>query len=212
MPTGVPPKRKRRRAKNIYVHEIELRSLELKNKPREVFRGMLENVKYRGYEVERLTDGRGIVITKPGGKYVYGKTKREDFMVWVYDPDEKTLWLVKHKDIYKDLEEKGSLDPREAVKVLDALERVYNGDDPDDVLRESRPVARVGEPPDLLLKAYKWIWGQEDCNYPTGKGRTMSWEGWEKKEGEWVRTGEGLADLREELRKAISKGNPVAGG
>jgi len=26
----------------------------------------------------------------------------------------------------------------------------------------------------LLLKAYKWIWGQEDCNYPEGEGREMS--------------------------------------
>jgi len=24
------------------------------------------------------------------------------------------------------------------------------------------------------MKAYKWIWGQEDVNYPSGEGRDMS--------------------------------------
>jgi len=26
----------------------------------------------------------------------------------------------------------------------------------------------------LLLKVYKWIWGQEDVNYPNGEGRWLS--------------------------------------
>lgn len=58
--------------KNIYTHEIELIDLHIKNKPREEFRELLEEVKYRGYEVEQLEDGRKIVITKPGGKFVFG--------------------------------------------------------------------------------------------------------------------------------------------
>jgi putative aldouronate transport system substrate-binding protein len=31
------------------------------------------------------------------------------------------------------------------------------------------------ENPEVLIKAYKWIWGQEDVNYPNGDGRKMSW-------------------------------------
>jgi len=31
-----------------------------------------------------------------------------------------------------------------------------------------------GEPIEILLKSYKWIWGQEDVNYPNGEGRDMS--------------------------------------
>ena len=27
---------------------------------------------------------------------------------------------------------------------------------------------------ETILKAYKWIWGQEDCNYPKGQGRWLS--------------------------------------
>lgn len=35
---------------------------------------------------------------------------------------------------------------------------------------------RCGEIPEVFMKAYKWIWGQEDCNYPPPKykGREMS--------------------------------------
>lgn len=60
-----------------------------------------------------------------------------------------------------------------------------------------------GELPELLLKAYKWIWGQEDCNYPDGKGRAMSWEGWKKVDKTWVKTGQGLRDLRNRLIEQI---------
>jgi hypothetical protein len=172
----------------------------VKNRPRDEFRKLLENVKYRGYEVEQLSDGRKIVLTKPGGKLTYGRVRREDFMVWVYDPADSTLWLISHRDIFDDLKRKGEDDPETTVLILDALERVYNGEDPDDVLSEMKLAPSIGDPPDLLLKTYKWIWGQEDCNYPEGKGRAMSWEGWEKKGDQWVRTGRGLTDLREDLK------------
>lgn len=151
--------------------------LEIRNKPREQFRKLLENVKYRGYEVEELADGRKIVITKPGGKFVFGKVKREDFMVWVYDPSESTLWLISHKDIYNDLEEKGRVDPEETIKIIDALETVFSGEEPNEVLKITKLNNPNGESPEVLLKAYKWIWGQEDCNYPEGAGREMSMKG-----------------------------------
>ena len=162
--------------KNVYKHGIELAHLRIKNKPREEFRKHLEKVKYRGYEVEQLEDGRKIVITKPGGKFVFGKVKREDFMVWVYNPNDSTLWLISHKDIYKDLEEKGKNNPQKTIEIINALEKVFDGEEPDDVLKctDLNTSIVIGEPTELLLKAYKWIWGQEDCNYPEGEGREMS--------------------------------------
>lgn len=162
--------------RNVYTHAIDLRKLRIRNRTREEFRRLLEGVKYLGYEVEKLKDGRKIVITKPGGKFVYGKVKREDFMVWVYNPSDSTLWLISHKDIYEDLELKGRTDPEKTVKLIDALERVFCGEEPDEVLKNLRltDVDLDGESPEVLLKAYKWIWGQEDCNYPDGEGREMS--------------------------------------
>lgn len=160
--------------KNIYTHEIQLEKLNIKNKPRHEFKQILENVKYLGYEVEDISDGRKIVITKPGGKFVYGSIKREDFMVWVYNPSDSTLWLISHKDIYNDLKSKGNANASKTLKIIDALEDVFNGEEPDKVLKRLDLTKAVGETPEVLLKAYKWIWGQEDCNYPSGEGREMS--------------------------------------
>jgi hypothetical protein len=95
-------------------------------------------------------------------------------MVWVYDPSESTLWLISHKDIYNDLEEKGRIDPEETIKIIDALETVFSGGEPNEILKITKLKNPNGEPPEVLLKAYKWIWGQEDCNYPEGEGREMS--------------------------------------
>lgn len=160
--------------RNIYKHEIKLEKLTIRNQPRNEFRQLLENVEYLGYEVENISDGRKIIITKPGGKFVFGSVKREDFMVWVYNPTDSTLWLISHKDIYDDLEAKSKQDALTTIKIIDALEAVYNGEEPDNILKKVNLENPIGEIPEVLLKVYKWIWGQEDCNYPTGEGREMS--------------------------------------
>jgi hypothetical protein len=190
--------------KNIYRHEIDLIDLKITNRSREEFKELLEAVKYRGYKVEDLSDERQIIITKPGGKFVYGVlVKREDFMVWIYNPIDSSLWLISHKDIYNDLEEKGKASPRETIKIIDALEQVYNGKEPDEVLKILELSNPCGEIPEVLLKSYKWIWGQEDCNYPDGKGRSMSWEGLRKEDKQWIKTGTGIVDLRNKLRSKM---------
>ena len=177
--------------RNIYTHQIELTNLQIKNSSREDFRKLLEKVRYRGYEVEQLADGRKIVITKPGGKFVFGKVRREDFMVWVYNSNDSTLWLISHKDIYNDLAGKGEVEPKTTIEIIDALKRVFNGEEPDGVLKSTELNNPGGEPPDVLLKAYKWIWGQEDCNYPEGEGREMSMKG--------------IRELQEKLRKIMNE-------
>ncbi len=191
--------------KNIYQHKIDLINLKITNRPCNEFRKILEDIHYRGYEVEELSDGRKIVITKPGGKFVFGKVIREDFMVWIFNPRDSTLWLISHKDIRTDIEDKRAAEPRDALKVLNALEKVYNGEEPDEVIGAIKLANVTGEPLELILKAYKWIWGQEDCNYPDGKGRAMSWEGWTKDGEKWIKTGEGLLDMRNQLRAELGE-------
>jgi len=90
--------------KNLYTHSIDLAPLKIINKPREEFRELLDKIPYRGYEVEQLTDGRKVVITKPGGKFTFGMVKKEDYMVFIYNQQYSSLWLISHKEIYKDLE------------------------------------------------------------------------------------------------------------
>lgn len=194
-----------KKKQNLYQHKIDLVNLKIKNRPNEKFRKLLEDIQYRGYEVEELSDGRKIVITKPGGKYVFGKVRREDFIVWVYNPADSSLWAISHKNIEDDIHEKRGVDPKVALKILDALEKVYYGEEPDDVLKSNDFTNPCGESPEVLLKSYKWIWGQEDCNYPEGKGRAMSWGGWKKDGNKWIKTGKGLIDLRNQLRDELEK-------
>lgn len=166
--------------RNIYRHSIDLRQLRIKNTEPNEFAKRLEEVPYRGYEVESITDGRKIIIVKPGGKQAWGKMRKEDFFVFIYNSSDQSLWQITHKQIYEDLEEKAKADKDATVKILKAFERVYYGEDPDDILKSLVLTNPIGENPEALLKAYKWIWGQEDVNYPTGQGRAMSWEGLEE--------------------------------
>lgn len=186
--------------RNIYTHDIDLKKVSIKNAPSKDFATAIENIPYRGYEVEDISNGRKIVIVKPGGKQSFGRIRKEDFFVFIYNPQDRTLWQISHKQIYDDLVEKSQNDKKQAIKLLQAFEQVYLGKEPDDVLQELKIATSSGEIPEVLLKAYKWIWGQEDVNYPTGKGRAMSWEGWEKANDEMVKTGTGLKDLLEKLQ------------
>jgi len=166
--------------KNIYTHSIDLKKLQIKNLPHDEFAKYIAQIPYRGYEVEKLQDGRKIIIAKPGGKRgMYGTIKKEDFFVFIFEPPD-TLWQISHKQIYMDLEEKSVSNPEHTIKILEVLEEVYNGVEPKaDVIKQLNSEKYTGESPEALIKAYKWIWGQEDVNYPPPKfkGRAMSWEG-----------------------------------
>ena len=187
--------------RNIYTHGIDLKKLLVKNAPSKEFASAIEKIPYRGYEVEGISDGRKIVIVKPGGKQAWGRISKEDFFVFIYNPKDQTLWQISHGQIYDYLVEKSQHDKREAIELIKAFERVYNGEEPDDVLKTMNSQTSKDYDAEALLKAYKWIWGQEDVNYPTGKGRAMSWEGWgwDKEKKELVKTGTGLKDLLNKL-------------
>lgn len=135
---------------------------------------MLNNVPYLLYEVEQLSQGDKIVINKPGGKRYYRKLSRNDFMVFIYSPKNERLWLISHKEIFDDLQKKYDHEPDSILGIVSSLYRVCLGEEPDMVLRRINPKYDVGLTCETILKVYKWIWGQEDCNYPTGEGRWLS--------------------------------------
>lgn len=171
--------------KNYYKHTIDLNKLEIRNDTRENFVKKLEEIEYRGYEVEQLADGRKIVITKPGGKSVYGRPKKEDFLVFIFQPKENGLWQITHKQILDDLYSKSEESAIETLKLITLLERTLNGEEPIDFMEEINTLKfQNGESSESLIKAYKWIWGQEDVNYPNGEGRKMSWAGIEELKNE----------------------------
>ena len=186
--------------RNIYKHSIDLRQYRVKNASAKDFASEIEKIPYRGYEVEKISDGRSIVIVKPGGKQSYGRIRKEDFFVFIYNPKDESLWQISHGQIYDDIVVKSKNNKDKTIKLLEAFERVYNGEEPDDILGIVDRGDLPGESPEALLKAYKWIWGQEDVNYPTGKGRAMSWEGWEKNNTVMTKSGTGLKDLLIKLK------------
>lgn len=164
--------------KNIYQHSIDLEKIEIKNSGRDDFRSKLIELPYRGYEVETLSNGKKIVITKPGGKSVFGHPKKEDFLVFIYNPDTNNLWQISHTQILEDIQQKGFENKSETIKFIDLLERTLNGEEPNDYIDEILQLKfECGETPETIIKVYKWIWGQEDVNYPNGEGRYLSWGG-----------------------------------
>ena len=131
------------------------------------------------YCVDRLSDGKEICITRPGEKLVYGQpSERHDFMVWTYDRAQSRCLFVTHPGTKRDIRLKLASNRELGVALIDAIRRVSKGEEPTaamEYMPRLGPV--VGESPELLLKNYKWIFGEEDCNYPSSigsnQGRSM---------------------------------------
>ena len=153
---------------------MNLVPLRIENQEQNAFRDELNNIPYLLYEVEKLSTGEVIAINKPGGKRNFGRLSRDDFMVFIFNPDEQSLWLISHGEISDDIAEKYEYDRQHALCLIEALYHVCCGDEPDNVLQTMELADTVGIPVETLLKVYKWIWGQEDCNYPTKEGRWLS--------------------------------------
>lgn len=161
-------------AKNLFNHNVQLIPLNIKNAEQNTFRMELMNVPYLLYEVETLSTGEKIVINKPGGKRSWGRLSKNDFMVFIYSPDKEGLWLISHPEILEDLKLKYQADKKEAENIIYGLLDVCNGLEPDNVIINRKLKNIIGIETEKLLKVYKWIWGQEDCNYPTAEGRWLS--------------------------------------
>jgi hypothetical protein len=152
--------------------------LSVSNDARERVCTVLNDLPFLAYHVENLADGRKVCITKPGGKSTFGYMKVNDFMVWVYDDNKKDRWRISHQEIADDMRAKLQADKQLASEFIDVLNRVCEGAEPNDLLDLPPGFAALpGFPPDLVLKVYKWIWIQEDCNYPKAQGRWMSMKG-----------------------------------
>jgi hypothetical protein len=142
--------------------------LAIPNAEQSNFRETLKKIPNGEYEVEQLKDGKKILINKPGKKGL------NDFRVDLYDPKNDSRKSLKHEEIYNDITNKYENNPKETEKMLQGLLEVCKGQEPDKVISEKKIKNTSGLPVDTILKNYKWIWGQEDCNYPKGKGRWLS--------------------------------------
>lgn len=164
-------------ANKIFRYDVNLVPLEIENQEQNAFRDELLNIPYLLYEVENLRTGEIIAINKPGGKRNFGRLSRDDFMVFIYNPYESSLWLISHSEIGADIAEKYDDNPEQAIRLIHGLYCVCCGEEPDYVIEKLELEDSVGIPVETILKVYKWIWGQEDCNYPGKEGRWLSMNG-----------------------------------
>jgi len=125
--------------------------------------------RYR-YNVETLSDGRRIHLTRPA----YLK-EGFDFRINV----EETVFQTrheypKHDDIFDDLRDKAKENPAMCRRLHQAIERVYNCEDPEDMLPEYADIKfDVGHPIDLILKVIKWFLIEQDIRDWNYSGRQM---------------------------------------
>jgi len=164
-------------SKNLFNHNVQLIPLNISNSTQDTFRMELMNIPYLLYEVEVLSTGEKIVINKPGGKRNFGRLAKNDFMVFIYSPTDEGLWLISHDEIKDDLRCKYQQNKTETEKIIYGLLDVCNGMEPEAVIKNRQLVNIGGLETEKILKVYKWIWGQEDCNYPNGEGRWLSMNG-----------------------------------
>lgn len=158
----------------LFKYNVNLVPLHIQNKEQNDFRNELNNIPYLLYQVENLATGEIIAINKPGGKRNFGRLSRDDFMVFIFNPREQSLWLISHSEISEDIADKYAYDDKQALALIEGLYHVCCGDEPDDVIDRLRLRDTIGISVETILKVYKWIWGQEDCNYPTKEGRWLS--------------------------------------
>lgn len=161
-------------ANKKFKYKVVLQPLYIENNEQSVFRNALYAIPYLLYEVEQLKTGEKIVINKPGGKRNFGKLSRDDFMVFIYNPEEESLWLISHAEISDDIAIKYEENKARALALLKGLYRVCCCEEPDEVISDLALCDTKGISVETILKVYKWIWGQEDCNYPTKAGRWLS--------------------------------------
>lgn len=167
------------------VYDDYVLPLELRGKSREEFRkavvntfllekggywaGNLKHVTRYKYFVESLGDERRIFLFRP--TYL---NKGIDFQVWVErfidDEDKKPS----HKDMLHDLSAKKKENPKDFQKLMKAIGRVWNCEEPDAILKEFSGLRfSVGFQVELILKVLKWLFIEQDITYWNYDGRGM---------------------------------------
>ncbi len=165
--------------KNQFEYEVTLIPLpHIPNKPQDEFRKDALAIPYLLYEVDIIHTGAKIAINKPGGKKNFGRFAKDDFMVFLVEGEHPSkLTLLSHKNIEDDLDEKFQLDKRMTKKLIQALLDICNGSEVESAIEDHELLGCFegqGLDYEAILKTYKWIWAQEDCNYPKGEGRWKS--------------------------------------
>ncbi|MBN1862073.1 MAG: hypothetical protein JW790_00295 [Dehalococcoidales bacterium] len=156
---------------NTYSSRVELRKIVVTQFLREEpGLGKGDDASHYRYNVETIGDGRRIYLTRPA----YLK-KGFDFRINVEGTTFQTgREYPKHDDIFNDLREKRRVNPIICKRLHQAIERVYNCEDPDNILPECLDMKfGIGHPLDLILKVIKWFLIEQDIRDWNYSGRQM---------------------------------------
>lgn len=132
-----------------------------------VSNGIKHITKYR-YNVETLADQRRIFLLKPTWL-----NKGIDFQVMVEKFKDDKDAKPSHKDILEDLKIKKEFKPREYQLLKKDIYRVWNCEEPSEVLRDVKYVFIKGYTVELILKCLKWLFIEQDITYWNYDGRGM---------------------------------------
>lgn len=130
-----------------------------------------ENTKYvtrYKYFVETLDDGRRIYLLRPAFL-----NKGIDFQVTVERYDGIKDKKPSHDDIFSDLKEKAKKEPKKIKELIRLIDRVWNCEDPEELLTGSSLKFKTGFSTEMLLKILKWLFIEQDITYWNYDGRQM---------------------------------------
>jgi hypothetical protein len=124
------------------------------------------------YFVETLKGGNRIYLLRPTFL-----NKGIDFQVWVEKFDGEKDKRPSHGGLIEDIQTKMKESPKQKKAMLTAIERVWNCEDPDKVLSETGLTFTKSLSSELVLKALKWLFIEQDVTYWNYDGRMMLWRG-----------------------------------
>ncbi len=120
------------------------------------------------YFVENLKDGKRIFLLRPTFL-----NKGIDFQVWVEKMDNNEDARPSHKGIFQDLQIKKVENPKEFKLLSKAIDRIWNCEDVDKILKETTANFKKGFTLEMLFKILKWLFIEQDITYWNYDGRGM---------------------------------------
>ncbi len=128
----------------------------------------VKHVTRYNYFVEKIADGRRIYLKRPTHL-----NKGIDFQVWVEKMMGEKDARPRHSDFYHDIEKKYNENKENVTKLLNDIEKVWNCQNPDEVIKEIDYKFKEGYSIELLLKMLKWLFIEQDITYWNYDGRGM---------------------------------------
>ncbi len=157
---------------------------ELKNKAINIFLkekggywkdGVKYSTSYK-YNVEKTSAGTRIFLIRPAHL-----NKGMDFTVWIEKLNNGKDKRPSHKDIFNDLDIKKEENQKKFILLLQAIDKVWDCDEPDNILKDTNLSFKNGFSVELLLKTLKWLFIEQDVTYWNYSGRAMLRNGIHKK-------------------------------